>query len=85
MKLFILQGACKDDCYLMSLETPKVFKTREEALKALEARYKEEEDNLSEYMDSGLDLDLGVANFYLNDNGGGEPWEYLYEICEVEA
>lgn len=85
MKLFILNGACQDDAYIITLETPRVFNTREDALKALEETYNSYSDRLSGVMDSDLDLELGVADFYVEDHEGEDPYEYIYQISEVEV
>jgi len=80
MKLFILSCAYIDDMNTLGLETPKVFKTRQEAITALEERVAEYKDYLSQWMDSEIDLENGIADIYTNDDQN-----ILFEIEEVEV
>ena len=80
MKLFILTCAYADDRGAINLATPEVYQTREDALKALEDEYHRLEPEFSETMDSDLDLDLGTADIYTNNDGYS-----TYQISEVEV
>ena len=80
MKLFILNCAYTDDRGAIYLATPEVYQTREAALKALEDEYHRLEPEFSEFMDSDLDLDLGTADIYTNDDNYS-----TYKISEVEV
>ena len=77
--IYVVTEAYIDHMGLLNNGNLEVFNTLLEAQEYLSKQYHENEQYLSEEMDSELDLDVGYAVMYFNDNS-----ESSYEIDERE-
>ena len=79
MKCFVIVGAYQDEIAGMDLTTPEIFKSRYEAENRLKELFDNCKNCLNSEIDSDLDLELGTADIYRDDD-----YHELYNIVELE-